>query len=63
MRDDDLRHWEHHPQIRENHDDDHDYDRDAELDLWLGRGIVVMLFFGTWKLLELAYSVAKWVLS
>lgn len=52
MRDDDLRHWDS-DRIREHHDDLPDYDREAELDRWLGRGVLTLSFFGIWKLLEL----------
>ena len=62
MRDDDLRHWDS-DRIRERHYDDHNYDPDEELDRWLFRGVWVLMFFGAWKMLELGWAIAKWVLA
>lgn len=41
---------------RSNHDFP-DYDPDEVLDRWLVRGIWVLMLFGVWKLLELAWAL------
>ena len=65
--DDDLGHWDS-DRVRDpaprpwddrsNHDLP-DYDPDGELDRWFVRGIWVLMLFGIWKLLDLAWALAS----
>ena len=62
--DDDLGHWDSN-RVRDrswddrSHHDSPDYDQDGELDRWLVRGIWVLMCFGVWKLLELAWALTS----
>lgn len=61
--DDDLRHWDS-ARIRENHDIDHDWvAQEEELERWLGYTLGALALLGVWKVLDLGYALARWILS